>query len=68
MPIIRKYNVEYHDYSFDPEFFRKDYFYDNVHLNDKGAHAFSARLASDLKKDLEKNDPALLNKSQTAKQ
>lgn len=68
MPIIEKYNVEYLDYSFDPEFFRKDYFYDNVHLNDKGAHAFSARLASDLKKNFEKNDPAVLNKSQTASQ
>ena len=62
LPIIKKHNVEYWDYSFDPEFFKKEYFYDNVHLNDKGAHVFSERLASDLKKDLEKNDPTLLTK------
>ncbi|MFT4153266.1 hypothetical protein [Parafilimonas sp.] len=65
MPIIKKYNVEYLDYSFNPEFFKKDYFYDNVHLNDKGAPIFSARLASDLRKDFEKNDTALLSKLQS---
>lgn len=60
LPILKKYNVPYFDYSFDTAFFKKEYFYDNVHLNDAGAHAFSERLASDIKKDLEKNDPSLL--------
>lgn len=64
-PIMQKHNVEFLDYSFDTAFFKREYFYDFVHLNDKGAHAFSERLASDIKKDLEKNDPALLNKLQT---
>ncbi len=60
LPILKKYNVSYLDYSFDTAFFKKEYFYDNVHLNDIGAHAFSKKLASDIKKDLEKTDPALL--------
>jgi hypothetical protein len=63
--IMQKHNVEFLDYSFDTSFFKKEYFYDNVHLNDKGAHAFSEKVASDIKSDLEKNDPALLNKIQT---
>jgi hypothetical protein len=64
MPIMQKHNVTFLNYSFDPDFFKKDYFYDNVHLNDIGAHAFSERVASDIKKDLEKNHPALLNNKQ----
>ena len=60
LPVLKKYNVTYLDYSFDTAFFKKQYFYDNVHLNDLGAHVFSERLASDIKKDLEKNDPALI--------
>lgn len=65
IPVMQKYNVTYLDYSFDPKFFKKEYFYDNVHLNDKGAHIFSEKLASDLKKNLEKENPLLLNKIQT---
>jgi hypothetical protein len=60
IPILKKYNVPYFDYSFDTAFFKKEYFYDYVHLNDLGAHVFSERLASDIKKDLEKNDPGFL--------
>ena len=58
LPILKKYNVPYLDYSFDTAFEKKDYFYDNIHLNDVGAHAFSERLASDIKMDLKKNDPS----------
>ena len=60
LPILKKYNVPYLDYSFDTAFFKKQYFYDNVHLNDAGAHAFSERLASDIKKDIEKTNSAFL--------
>jgi hypothetical protein len=60
IPILKKYNVPYFDYSFDTAFFKKEYFYDYVHLNDLGAHAFSEKLASDIKKDLEKNEPGLV--------
>jgi hypothetical protein len=60
IPILKKYNVPFLDYSFDTAFTKQEYFYDNVHLNDIGAHVFSERLASDIKKDLEKNDPSVL--------
>lgn len=60
LPVLEKYDVSYLDYSFDTAFFKKEYFYDNVHLNDTGAKVFSKRIASDIKKDLEKNDPELL--------
>jgi hypothetical protein len=52
--------VPFLDYSFDTAFIKPEYFYDNVHLNDLGAHIFSAKLASDIKKDLNKNDPSLV--------
>ena len=55
LPIVKKYNVPYLDYSFDTAFFKKDYFYDNVHLNDRGAKAFSKRVAEDIKADLKKH-------------
>ena len=58
LPIVKKYNVPFLDYSFDTAFVKGEYFYDNVHLNDVGAHVFSKRLASDIKKDIEKNDPS----------
>lgn len=58
LPILKKYNVPFLDYSFDTAFVKGEYFYDNVHLNDVGAHAFSKKLASDIKKDIQKNDPS----------
>jgi hypothetical protein len=53
--ILKKYNVPFWDYAFDTAFYKRQYFYDNIHLNDKGAKLFSARIASDIKKDLEKD-------------
>lgn len=61
LPVLKKYNVPFLDYSFDTAFFKKEYFYDNAHLNDAGAQAFSKRVASDIKKGLQKNDSLLFN-------
>lgn len=61
LPVLKKYNVPFLDYSFDTVFFKKEYFYDNAHLNDAGAQAFSKRVASDIKKDIKKTDSLLLN-------
>ena len=53
--ILKKYNVPFWDYGFDTTFYKREYFYDNIHLNDKGAKLFSSKIASDIKKDLEKH-------------
>lgn len=50
--IMAKYNIEFWDYSSDTAFLKKDYFYDNVHLNSKGATIFSAFIAKKIKDDL----------------
>jgi hypothetical protein len=65
--ILNKYNEPYWDYSFDTVFYKKQYFYDNLHLNTTGAELFTNKLVSDIKADIEKNDPALLNHQQTSK-
>jgi hypothetical protein len=44
LPILKKYNVPFLDYSFDTAFTKQEYFYDNVHLTDAVAYFFSARL------------------------
>jgi hypothetical protein len=54
--ILKKYDVPFWDYAFDTTFYKREYFYDNIHLNDKGAKFFSAKIAGDIKKDLEKNN------------
>jgi hypothetical protein len=62
--ILNKYNEPFWDYGFDTTFYKGNLFYDNVHLNSEGAELFSTKLASDIKADLEKNDPQILNHPQ----
>lgn len=50
--IMAKYNIEFWDYSYDSTFLKKDYFYDNVHLNSTGAALFSGFIAKKIKDDL----------------
>jgi lysophospholipase L1-like esterase len=58
--IAKKYNVPFWDYAFDTSFYKREYFYDNIHLNDKGAKAFSAKIASAIEHDMKKNLPDTL--------
>jgi len=64
--ILAKYNVPFWDYAFDTSFYKREYFYDNIHLNDKGAQLFSARIASDIKQDLEKKKPLSVQQNNLA--
>ncbi|WP_212006668.1 hypothetical protein [Chitinophaga sp. HK235] len=45
----RKYNIPFFDFSNDELCFNKKYFYNTMHLNNKGADLFTARLAGRLK-------------------
>ena len=65
--ILNRYNEPFWDYAFDTAFIKKQYFYDNLHLNNRGATLFSEKLVSDIKADIEKNQPSLLNNHQSAK-
>lgn len=47
--ILAKYNIELWDYSTDPRFVKKAYFYDMAHMNTKGAELFSREIASRIK-------------------
>lgn len=47
--MCEKENVEFWDYYCDSRFQRPDYFMDGVHLNEKGAHAFTSEVASKLR-------------------
>lgn len=47
--ILARYNVPLWDHSVDTAFRKRKYFYDNVHLNDKGATAFSDFIAKRIK-------------------
>ena len=58
--ILSRYNEPFLDYSFDTAFYKRDLFYDNLHLNSVGAELFTKRLVSDIKADIEKNDPSIL--------
>jgi hypothetical protein len=58
--ILNRYNEPYWDYSFDTAFYKKQYFYDNLHLNTTGAELFTSKLVSDIKADIERTDPSLL--------
>lgn len=59
--ILNKYGEAFWDYSFDTAFYKKQNFYDNLHLNTTGAELFSAKLVSDIKADIEKTEPSLLH-------
>jgi hypothetical protein len=48
--ILAKYNVPVWDYSTDPKYVQRQYFYDQNHMNTKGAEMFSAEIASRLAK------------------
>lgn len=52
--ILARYNLSLWDYSQDSIYKRKEYFYDNGHMNLKGAEAFSAALASRIKQDMQR--------------
>jgi lysophospholipase L1-like esterase len=52
MQIARKYGVNFFNYSNDPLFLvNPSYFADNMHLNNKGAIAFSNILIDEINKD-----------------
>ena len=61
--ILKKYNEPFWDYGFDTALTKKEFFYDNLHLNTEGAVLFSRKLVSDIKADLKKNKPSLLHSS-----
>lgn len=48
--ILAKYGVQVWDYSSDPRFVQQQYFYDQNHMNAKGAELFSQEIASRLAK------------------
>ncbi len=50
--ILTKYEIPFWDYSSDSTFIKRDYFYDNAHLNDRGAKLFSSIIASRIKQTL----------------
>lgn len=58
--ILKRYDEPFWDYSFDTAFYKKELFYDNLHLNNVGSSLFTTKLVSDIKADLEKNDPSIL--------
>lgn len=55
--ILNRYHEPFWDYAFDTSFYKRKYFYDNLHLNTTGATLFSEKLVSDIKADVEKNQP-----------
>jgi lysophospholipase L1-like esterase len=54
--ILARYNVPLWDYSIDTTFRKRKYFYDNVHLNEKGAAIFSEFIAKRIKDSMEKDN------------
>lgn len=54
--ILAKYNVPYYHYASDPEFLKKDYFYDYVHMNDRGARKFVDTFIVQIKKYLQQDE------------
>ncbi|MDD5185877.1 MAG: hypothetical protein PHS84_11510, partial [Paludibacter sp.] len=59
-------NVEFLDYSLDPVFNDKNYFYNASHLNKKGAEMFTLKLANKLK-DMQIIKPANTNQPEKLK-
>jgi hypothetical protein len=53
--ILTRYNVPLWDYSVDTTFRKRKYFYDNVHLNEKGAVVFSEYIAKRIKDSIQKD-------------
>ncbi len=53
--ILARYNVPLWDYSVDTAFRKRKYFYDNIHLNEKGATAFSEFIAKRIKDSMLKD-------------
>ena len=49
--ILNKYNIQFLDYAFDTTFYKPEYFYDNIHLNETGAKLFSEKVAERIKQD-----------------
>jgi hypothetical protein len=47
--IIEKYGVKVWDYSTDPRFVKKEYFYDMAHMNNEGAELFTKEIVSRIK-------------------
>ncbi|HRI22040.1 MAG TPA: hypothetical protein PLA68_13855 [Panacibacter sp.] len=47
--ILRKYNVDFWDYTTDTAYVKQSLFYDMNHMNTKGAEKFSAEIASRIK-------------------
>ncbi len=52
--ILDRYHVPLWDYSVDEIFRKRSYFYDNVHLNERGAAIFSEAVAKRIKEELAK--------------
>ena len=50
--IMKRNNVELWDYSQDTSYKKKEFFYDNGHMNIKGSERFTCDIASKIKKDL----------------
>ena len=65
--ILKRYDEPFWDYSFDTAFYKKQYFYDNLHLNTTGAELYTSKLVSDIKADLEKNDSSIFKHPQPTK-
>jgi len=53
--ILARYNVPLWDFSVDTLFRKRKYFYDNVHLNEKGAAVFSEYIARLIKDSMQKD-------------
>ena len=47
--VLAKYGISVWDYSTDPRFVKKEFFYDQIHMNTKGAELFSKEIASRMK-------------------
>jgi len=54
--ILARYNVPLWDYSVDTAFRKRKYFYDNIHLNEKGAAVFSEFIAKKIKDSMLKDN------------
>ena len=55
--IFDKYHVPMWDYEFDTDYVKQSLFYDNVHMNTKGAEMFSEMIAKRVKEELKNNKP-----------
>jgi hypothetical protein len=51
--VLKKYNVPFWNYAFDTAFYKPQFFYDNIHLNDSGAAMFSKAVALRIQQNLD---------------